>query len=335
MNFIKNFCALFLKIIGFLLILFAFYSFINSTILIPFTSVPIYEENTDFFEAQKWELYGELYTSSIFFLISLVFTPKCFILAKKLSKRQIKKQELKYNEPFILYLRSFIDDKKSGNFVDPVLSGSKTEEEILVNILSEIAPVFCIGSPEDLYTPYGAQRIYIEEHNWKERVEEMAKYAKCIVLRLGETSNFWWEVEMCLQTINKDKLLFLIPFSNNFASIGILYKYLYDNGFATENYNVSISKASKGTISSFVYFETGQHLISKTLRINKLESFVISYENMIRNTLMEFKNRFGFETQKKSVIRTIALIHYLVILITLVYMIIFPHIIVFNLQHGF
>lgn len=335
MYFLKRLLALFLRIIGGIFIFIGFYGVINSLFILPNTPVPIFEEGTDAFELQKWELYGEVYTSSVFFLLSLFISPRCFIVARKLSRKQNKNKELRYNEPFILYLRSFIDDNKGQKFVDPVLSETKTEEENLISVLSEVAPVYCIGSPEEKYTPFGAQRIYVAEHQWKEKVIEMAKYAKSVVLRLGETNNFWWEVEMCLKTIDKDKLLFIIPFTNNFSSIGILYKFLSDNGYPIDNYNISVDRAFKGSISSFVYFNSKGNLESKKLGKSKWISFVLSYENMIRNALLDFMKRYGLIYQKKTALKKYVLIQYAVVFTTIIYILFYSKALVFNLQHGF
>lgn len=335
MYFLKRLSALLLRIIGGVFICIGFCGVINSLFILPNTPVPIFEEGTDAFELQKWELYGEVYAPSIFFLLSLIISPRCSIVARKLSRKQNKNKELRYNEPFILYLRSFIDDNKGQKFVDPVLSEAKTEEENLISVLSEVAPVYCIGSPEDRYTPFGAQRIYVAEHQWKEKVLEMAKYAKGVVLRLGETNNFWWEVEMCLKTIDKDKLLFIIPFTNNFSTVGILYKFLSDNGYFIEIYDISVARAFKGSISSFVYFDSNGNLVSKKLSKSKWVSFVISYENMIRKTLLDFLKRYGLIYQKKVALKKYVLIQYAMILITILYIVFYSKALVFNLQHGF
>lgn len=334
-NLLKQVLAVLLRIVGGIFIFVGFYGFMNSVLILPYKVVPILQEGTIAFEDQKWELYGEVYASSIFFVLSLLVTPRCFITARKLSRKKRKNHDLKYNEPFILYLRSFIDDDKGQRFVDPLFSSTKTEEENLIAVLSEVATVYCIGNPEDRYTPFGAQRVYVSEHQWKEKVIEMAQYAKCVVLRLGATNNFWWEVEMCLQTINKDKMLFVIPSTNNFSSVGILYKYLYDNGLSIDNYDIPVTNASKGSISSFVYFESNGKISSRKICKNKINSLVLSYENMVRNALMDFFTRYGLLYQRKTQFKKFVIIQYGIVVITILYMLFYSKVLVYNLQHGF
>lgn len=96
---------------------------------------------------------------------------------------------------FVLYLRSFNDDKRN-----------KTKEFQLLYILENIFCPFCIGRPREIRPINGAVKIYLNA-NWKERAIELMKKAPIILLRMGNTENFTWEMEQCVSNNYFNKVL--------------------------------------------------------------------------------------------------------------------------------
>lgn len=199
------------------------------------------------------------------------------------------------NGPFVLYLRSFVDDATTGKSA-AFLTDDRSEEESLVSVLSTIGPVFAIGDPKDKYTPLGARRIYVDDSQWKDTVRSMAGRAEAVVLRLGNTSGFWWEVEMSLKEIPRHKLMFAIPSSTNFGSVSVLYKYLLEKGIDIAEIGVSIEKKSVGSLSGFLYFNRHGKPVATQVASPRLAKITRSYKEILQESLKEYVANFvGFD----------------------------------------
>jgi len=133
---------------------------------------------------------------------------------------------------------------------------------MLIDSFSDIAPVYAIGNPADKKMPYGATRIYVDDAIWKNTVEKLSQNAEIVILRLGQTNNFWWEVNMALKKVPIEKIVFVIPWSKNFNNVLILYKILLEHNIDISALNVSVDKTRYGSISSVLFFK-GSTPISK------------------------------------------------------------------------
>jgi len=70
-----------------------------------------------------------------------------------------------------------------------------TSEEVLVRYFEKIGPVIAIGRPgEGLPTP-GAARMYLEEEQWQQTVENQIEEAQIIVVQPGASEGVRWELE--------------------------------------------------------------------------------------------------------------------------------------------
>lgn len=102
-------------------------------------------------------------------------------------------------DSFILYLRSFKDDKKK------VL-----DEFRILYLLQNYFKVFEVGRPNEFYPSNNcAQHLYIGE-NWKENVLTMMDKAIFILMRINTTDNYLWEFEQCHSKKLLDKVIFWI-----------------------------------------------------------------------------------------------------------------------------
>jgi hypothetical protein len=121
----------------------------------------------------------------------------------------------------IVYLRSFAEDwaaAKSENdpFIAKFLSlglpqNLSTEEEQLAKAVKRFGPFVAIGDPKELLPQLGASRIYADNTAWKDVVVHLIEIAQLVVLRVGETPGFWWEVKTTIENKEPQKIIFLLP----------------------------------------------------------------------------------------------------------------------------
>ena len=69
--------------------------------------------------------------------------------------------------------------------------------------------------PRDEVVPdLGAARMYVSDDAWQGRVKELISQAQLVVLRAGETDNLLWEVQTVASAVRPERIVFLLPFSN-------------------------------------------------------------------------------------------------------------------------
>ena len=100
---------------------------------------------------------------------------------------------------FVLYLRSFKDDKKK----------TGREAKLLRALYTFFCP-FAVGKPNELKSSdISAIRLYIGD-GWKNDVLEMMKNTQIILLRVSDTPNFFWEFEQCVVNEHIHKSIFWV-----------------------------------------------------------------------------------------------------------------------------
>jgi hypothetical protein len=126
----------------------------------------------------------------------------------------------KDSRPPVVYFRSFQDDLK---FVVPAskrrgVLGTKryrTEEEEIVKELNRIGPVVAIGDPKEAVPLAGASRLYATDDTWHEVAEKLLASAALVVYRFGSSPGFVWELKRGRDHIQPERLVFLIPRSED------------------------------------------------------------------------------------------------------------------------
>lgn len=278
------------------------------------TEIPIAIEATSEYLDIKAQLIGQ----DVFTLVVIII---CFIMCSFFGslyhRRNLRKKDTfdtnRIKGPFVLYLRSFYDDKltqKRISFINDI----RSEEEVLVSVMSDIAPVYAIGDPKDKKVPLGASRIYVDDEHWKSTVIDMMNRASVVVLRLGKTDSFWWEVETAVKNISLDKILFIVPQSKTFDNVAILYKILTEHNVGIQELNISIEKKNQGSISSFLYFTQNGQAVINEVKIPRLMRICVSYEDVLRNTLKEFRSKYGLKTNHIRTIKWARLSEILIII---------------------
>lgn len=297
-------------IFGFVTLIYLAVSYVG--ILTPL-DIPIVIEGTREYYEIKYQLIGQNVGPAIIIIGGILISSYFFSLYHRHNKRRkdtFDKALIK--EPFVLYLRSFLDDKTTQRRISFV-NDTRSEEEVLVEVMSDIAPVYAIGDPSDKKMPLGASRIYVDDEHWKLTVIDMMERAVLVVLRLGKTDSFWWEVETAVKKIPLQKVMFVIPESNTFSNVAMLYKILLEHNIDIKNLNVSIEKKNSGSISSFLFFDKNSLPITKDVKNLRFTRLALSYGNILRNSLSEFRGKFGLDTKTKRTLRTARLLEILVI----------------------
>ncbi|MGH9845134.1 MAG: hypothetical protein ACREEM_40980 [Blastocatellia bacterium] len=107
--------------------------------------------------------------------------------------------------PPVLYLRSFKDDETIARAV-----GFNSIEQEMRLVLSEIGPFIAIAEPHKEPPAPGAARLY-PQGRWQDEVIKEMTRARLVVLRIGDTKGFWWEVQEAADRVEPYRLVFLVP----------------------------------------------------------------------------------------------------------------------------
>lgn len=304
-------------ILKFLSIVFVFMGFFMvlqlNLVELDLENIPIILEGTDHYTELECQYFGELFAGTVFPGLFLIVG---FILWRWQHRLGKLKKSISsngvVNSPYVFYLRSFVADKKTSKSVD-LLSSFHTEEESLVSMFSDIAPVYAIGDPRDKKMPLGATRIYVDDAHWKEKAKEMAKNAVLVVLRLGNTDSLWWEVDMVLENVPLENIVFVVPCTDNFSQVAMLYQILIKRNIDIGKLNIKIETKSKGSISRFIFFDKDKTPFSKDVKIPRFTNLVLSYENILRRSLADFRSRFGLISDKKFPLRKMRILQFLIL----------------------
>jgi hypothetical protein len=122
-----------------------------------------------------------------------------FLHAEEVIKNDIR--------PPVLYLRSFRDDKMIARAI-----GFKSVEQEMKLVLFDIGPFIAFAEPDNEPPDPGAARLHASQECWEEKVREQMLKAQLIILRIGDSDGFWWEVKEARSIkVKPERLVFLIP----------------------------------------------------------------------------------------------------------------------------
>ncbi len=116
--------------------------------------------------------------------------------------------------PPVLMLRSFADDElrfSDQTTFDNLYSSDRTFEEMVTDQLWEVGPVVAIGRPGEKIPLSGAVREYVGNDSWQERVRTLADQAALIVMVLGPTEGFGWELKNIADKGFLRKVILIMP----------------------------------------------------------------------------------------------------------------------------
>ena len=163
-------------------------------------------------------------------LLSSLSLPMNFMTMEKfLSKERF----------FVLYLRGFISDnytpsmEKSADTVsnaEPWKTKINSEEkEINPNQLTlnekslakawkRYYRTYSVGRPEELESPEGTKRIYLDNDSWQEDAKTLMDLAKYILVCIHPNDNCIWEIRQC-NTLFPEKTIYYVDDINNLGVV--------------------------------------------------------------------------------------------------------------------
>jgi hypothetical protein len=122
-----------------------------------------------------------------------------------------------------LFLRAFRDDqirirRASRNLFSSVFDLGRlptTLDELMLERLDGRGDLIAIGNPQDRKgiarrSPWGAQRLYVDDAHWQETVTMLARDADRIVLCVDASDGVRWEIAHVLQAGHANKTLFFL-----------------------------------------------------------------------------------------------------------------------------
>jgi hypothetical protein len=219
-----------------------------------------------------WKLAGVGLTLVFLILFAGV---KCYTLGKQLGAISAQAILAQDSRPPVVYLRSFQDDATAAggvSFVPPASAAEgaimgavlgalfsfvgaiATEEEQLAQVMKDFGPFIAIGKPGEKLPQVGAARMYLEDAEWRDKVQELMSRANLVVLRAGSTDGLWWEVETAAKIVSPEKILFLLPYEREQYDAFRLKaeKYL---PCRLPDYLTGKKKVTAGSIRGILYFE--------------------------------------------------------------------------------
>lgn len=143
--------------------------------------------------------------------------PVLMVLGRRLIRRNAVTVLRNDKRPPILYLRSFgsdasLVDRWLDVFYMMLFAGRyETHEQSLTKALRDIGPLIAIGKPDDLIPPIGAARLYVSHEKWQEVVQQLTAASKFVILRLGPTEGFWWELKHVAERCDPRQILIFLP----------------------------------------------------------------------------------------------------------------------------
>jgi hypothetical protein len=161
--------------------------------------------------------------------VPIVVAVICLILANRLRHfgRQHFIHRLETLKPSpagsTLFLRAFRDDqvhirRANRNLFSSIFDLGRvpaTLDELMLERLDGRGDLIAVGNPQDRkgagrQSPWGAQRLYVDDAHWHETVTMLARDADRIVLCIDATDGVRWEIAHVLQGGHAGKTLFFL-----------------------------------------------------------------------------------------------------------------------------
>ncbi len=259
-------------------------------------------EGTDAYTMYTYELLGEIVSGVIIIPILAVLLMLSMLIFRNINqrKRPEERKAVDENSPSILYLRPFGDDKLTEKKINMFLRPGISEEEALVSVLDDIAPVLCIGRPGKKYLPDGAARITIPTDAWKEKAAQLAQKAELVVLRLGKTDGVLWELQYCLENLDLSKLAFILPNFESASDWERIRDILKRRGIDSIDSLEIKKRKNKGSIWGFLYFDEKKQPVYRPLSISRMEAWIVPLEDKMKEALEGVCTKYGLKVQKRK-----------------------------------
>ena len=197
-----RFWGIILRIVGWLLILPFLTKFIcNQTLRLDFWENYLYQNFPSIYDFFIFDSLMTMIGFGIFVLIGIKLERIGRGLRPTIDNiSSITEENYK---PFILYLRTFERDRSYGLIND--------WEYQLSFALGKSHRFIAVGDPADIIPKVGAERIYMDEKNWKDKVRFLIQHASCVIIGIGATPSLSWELEQVKKFVNPQKIFFFSP----------------------------------------------------------------------------------------------------------------------------
>jgi hypothetical protein len=122
----------------------------------------------------------------------------------------------------VIFLRPFREDERM-TYDSPVgkhlgadvpaasAAGSATAEPKIGPTLRAIGPFVAVGKPGEWLAPFGAARLYLDDHQWHDTVAFLVVHAMAIVLQPDVSPGTSWELQLAVRHVDPRRLLMLVP----------------------------------------------------------------------------------------------------------------------------
>lgn len=114
-----------------------------------------------------------------------------------------KETFLQANPNYSLYLRGFEQDNYSHLSKMHYGKFDRFCELAFTLILNEITKLCAVGMTKDIDSPLGADRIYLDDVNWKQDVYELMEKAQHIYILVDDRESCLWEIRTAIPMIRK------------------------------------------------------------------------------------------------------------------------------------
>jgi hypothetical protein len=116
----------------------------------------------------------------------------------------------------VLYLRSFKADKS------PV--STSADEELLSRVFRTIGPFVAFEEPGERLPDLGSAKMSAAFSDWQEHVSDQIRQAELVVLNVGSTPSFVWEVKRALELADPERVLISFSMHADQDQLGSMYR---------------------------------------------------------------------------------------------------------------
>lgn len=171
-----------------------------------------------------------LFVGPLYVFMFLIVSIKWINIAMRkilpVYSKQLK--DISQKEKFVLYLRGFYSDNYTGmsTLVEESHFDSFSEFHF-IKILNKFFPVYTVGMTKELSSPYGAERIYLDDNVWEEDVSELVNRAEMVVVLVNDSDSCITEIEQCY---NLNKTILVVDDDEKFTKVNGYFnskKHLY------------------------------------------------------------------------------------------------------------
>lgn len=165
--------------------------------------------------------FGKLLKIVMFVVVLLVYLKKSnqysdFFIGNISTMK--KEDYLKQVKRYAIFLRGFGEDdysKEEELFNMKYLN--KFSEFWFVYVLKQRISVCAIGMTKEIDSPIGAQRIFLDDKNWKEEVRDLMEKSEEIYILVNDRESCIWEIEQSMDLVGKT--MYIIDDRSKYESV--------------------------------------------------------------------------------------------------------------------